>query len=329
MVTAAITIKLLVRRRAPDGGWFTDLPRSAGTLSLIGTMFAVMLAFVILFALQSYQRARNGSSVEAIAVAELDSIAEVFQPPAGDRLHDGLVCYARAVVEDEWPAMRDGRSSDLVQSWIDKVGHEFAIAEPHGVREETAYAQWFDEQAQRREGRRERLAEASPQVPLPLWFVLCIGASLTLAYMAAQADRREGVLVQSIPIGFFSAMVTAARSWSLPRPSVHKRDRRHCAHRNAADTHAHRQRERWDVRRTRRLPMFLEPCSFRRRGPGNDLRPRDESLNGVDDACGRSRRLTLTTFNVCSTPTAGSLFPRDRAAVGPRYAGRHGVSRNH
>jgi hypothetical protein len=210
IVTAAVATKLLVRRNAPDGGWFTDSSRSAGTLSLIGTMFAVMLAFVILFALQSYQRARNGSSVEAIAVAELDSIAEVFQPPAGDRLHDGLVCYARAVVEDEWPAMRNGRASDLVQSWIDKVGHEFAVAEPHGVREETAYAQWFDEQAQRREGRRERLAESSPQVPLPLWFVLCIGASLTLAYMSAQADRREGVLVQSIPIGFFSAMVTAA-----------------------------------------------------------------------------------------------------------------------
>ena len=48
-VTVAITAKLLVRRRAPDGGWFTDLPRSAGTLSVIGTMFAVMLAFVILF----------------------------------------------------------------------------------------------------------------------------------------------------------------------------------------------------------------------------------------------------------------------------------------
>lgn len=59
-VTAATTAKLLLRRRAPVGGWFSDSSRSAGTLSVIGTMFAVMLAFVILLALQSYQRAREG-----------------------------------------------------------------------------------------------------------------------------------------------------------------------------------------------------------------------------------------------------------------------------
>ena len=81
VVTAAVTIKLVVRRRAPVGGWFSDAPRSAGTLSVIGTMFAVMLAFVILLALQSYQRAREGSSVEAIAVSELHSVATFFSHP--------------------------------------------------------------------------------------------------------------------------------------------------------------------------------------------------------------------------------------------------------
>jgi hypothetical protein len=208
-VTAAITIKLLVRRRAPMGGWFSDAPRSAGTLSVIGTMFAVVLAFVILFALQSYQRARDGASVEAVAVAELHSVADVFQAPSSDHLQGGLVCYARAVIEDEWPAMRDGRSSELVQSWIDTLGREFAITDPHGARQEAAYAQWFDEQAQRRDGRRARIAEASPFVSLPLWIVLGIGASLTIAYMCSQADRREGALIQSIPIGFVTTLMTA------------------------------------------------------------------------------------------------------------------------
>src|SRR5262249_43992631 len=65
------------------------------------------------------------------------------------------------------------------------------------------------EKAQRRDGRRERLAEATPFVPLPLWFVLVLGASLTLGYMVAQADLREGLLIQSIPIGFVSALATA------------------------------------------------------------------------------------------------------------------------
>jgi hypothetical protein len=208
-VTAAITTKLLVRRRAPMGGWFTDSSRSAGTLSVIGTMFAVVLAFVILLALQSYQRAREGSSIEAVAVTELDSVAAKFDSPSSDRLRGDLVCYGRAVIEDEWPAMRNGRSSDLVESWIDKLGREAAIAEPQGARQETAYRRWFDEQALRRDGRRERLGEATPFVPLPLWFVLCLGASVTIAYLCAQADRREGVLIQSLPIGFVTALVTA------------------------------------------------------------------------------------------------------------------------
>jgi hypothetical protein len=209
LVAVAVTAKLLARRRAPLGGWFTDLPRSAGTLSVIGTMFAVMLAFVILFALQSYQRAHTGSSVEAVAVGEMEAVAEVFDPTTSGRLRGGLVCYARAVINDEWPAMQKGRSSELVESWIGSMHRDFALADPKDARQQEAYSEWFDQASQRRDGRRERLAEASPLVPLPLWFALGIGASLTLAYMVAQADRREGVVIQAIPIAFVSALVTA------------------------------------------------------------------------------------------------------------------------
>lgn len=209
VVVAAITAKLLVRRRAPEGGWFTDLTRSAGSLSLIGTMFAVMLAFVILFSLQSYQRAREGSSMEAVAVTELNAVATVFPPPTSDRLRGGLVCYGRAVVNDEWPAMDRGQSSPLVESWVDRLHDEFAATTPHEARQEAAYSQWFDQIAQRRDGRRERLAEAAPTLPMPLWFALGIGATLTLAYMVVQADKRESLVIQAIPIGFVAAIITA------------------------------------------------------------------------------------------------------------------------
>ena len=91
VVVTAVTAKLLVRRRAPEGGWFTDLTRSAGSLSVIGTMFAVMLAFVILYSLQSFQHAREGASIEAISVTELSAVAGVLPPPANDHLRGDLV----------------------------------------------------------------------------------------------------------------------------------------------------------------------------------------------------------------------------------------------
>jgi hypothetical protein len=209
VVALAVTAKLLVRRRAPEGGWFTDFTRSAGSLTLIGTMFAVMLAFVILFALQSFQRAREGASIEAVAVTEMNSVASVFPQPTNGRLRGGLICYGRAVVHDEWPAMKDGRSSELVESWIDTLQSDFSGAAPQAAREDAAYSQWFDQAAQRRDGRRERLAETTSALPLPLWFALVIGATATLTYMVVQADRRENLFIQALPIACVSAVMTA------------------------------------------------------------------------------------------------------------------------
>ncbi|MDA2891468.1 DUF4239 domain-containing protein [Mycolicibacterium sp. BiH015] len=209
VVATAVTAKLLVRRRAPEGGWFTDLTRSAGSLTLIGTMFAVMLAFVILFALQSFQRAKDGSSLEGVAVTEMSSVADALPSPAKDRLRGDLVCYGRAVISDEWAAMKEGGSSDLVESWVAAMHRDFASADPRTASEEAAYAQWFDQEAQRRDGRRQRLGEAAPTLPLPLWFALGLGATATLTYMVVQADPRENRLIQALPIACVSALVTA------------------------------------------------------------------------------------------------------------------------
>ncbi|KQU06958.1 hypothetical protein ASG56_05150 [Rhodococcus sp. Leaf7] len=210
VVALAVTVKLAVRTRAPDPGWFIDSTRAAGALTVIGTMFAVLLAFTIFFALQSYQSARNGASMEAVAVTELHNVADVLEGHDGDRLHGGLICYSRAVVSDEWPAMARGERSPAVDHWVDSMVDEFAAKEPVGASQEAAYGQWFDQQAERRDGRRARAAEAEPSVPLPLWIVLGIGASAILTYMCVQADKRESAVVQAIPIAFVSALVASA-----------------------------------------------------------------------------------------------------------------------
>lgn len=210
VVAVAVTAKLAARTRAPDPGWFIDSTRAAGALTVIGTMFAVLLAFTIFFALQSYQRARDGASMEAVAVTELHNVADVLEGHGGDRLHGGLICYGRAVVADEWPAMGRGETSPAVVHWVDAMVRDFAATSPTGAAQEAAYGQWFDQQAERRDGRRARLAEATPSVPLPLWIVLGIGATAILTYMCVQADKRESAVVQAVPIAFVSALVASA-----------------------------------------------------------------------------------------------------------------------
>ncbi|MFI8568829.1 hypothetical protein ACIGGF_19955 [Rhodococcus sp. NPDC078407] len=151
VVVVAVTAKLAARTRAPDPGWFIDSTRAAGALTVIGTMFSVLLAFTIFFALQSYQRASNGASVEAVAVTELHNVADVLEGHDGERLHGGLICYSRAVVADEWPAMTRSETSPAVNHWVDTMAEGFAATTPEGASQEAAYSQWFDQQAERRD----------------------------------------------------------------------------------------------------------------------------------------------------------------------------------
>src|SRR5881392_1183287 len=120
-VVVAVAVMLLVRRfLAPAGGFFTDSDRAAGVFGVTGTGFAVLLAFVIFLAYGSYDRARDKASVEAVAVSELFRTAGLFAPDARRHLDGELVCYARAVVHDEWATMRDGHESSIVDGWVSR-----------------------------------------------------------------------------------------------------------------------------------------------------------------------------------------------------------------
>ena len=59
---------------APVGGI------STGDAQVIGTLFAVLLAFVILAAFQTYNSAKTGSAADANAVLDMARTAALFRP---------------------------------------------------------------------------------------------------------------------------------------------------------------------------------------------------------------------------------------------------------
>jgi hypothetical protein len=119
LVLLALTgwVMLRVRRKAPVGSYFRDSQQAAGAFTVTGTIFAVLVGFVCRLAFQSYENARSSSQDEALATLAMFHSAEHFPAPSQRALQADLVCYERAVVASEWPAMADQRSSPVVDRW--------------------------------------------------------------------------------------------------------------------------------------------------------------------------------------------------------------------
>ena len=212
-VAGAVIAMYLVRRRAPEGGFFTDSDRAAAVFGVVGTAFAVLLAFVIFLAFDSYVNAKTAAGEEADATLELYATTRFFASPARDELRGELICYSRAVVDSEWPAMKHRHHSDLVEAWVERLEAGIARVELTDENEAIAYEHWFDKDSVRQEARRTRLAEANPFVPGPLWLILLMGGGLVLVYLLAYVDPKEPFAVQALMVGSVTAVFVASLSF--------------------------------------------------------------------------------------------------------------------
>lgn len=66
----AVAAMLLVRRNAPDGGYFNDGDRASGVFGVLATGFSVLLGFIVFLTFETYDGARAGAEVEALTVAQ-------------------------------------------------------------------------------------------------------------------------------------------------------------------------------------------------------------------------------------------------------------------
>jgi hypothetical protein len=206
---AGALLALALIRRTADGPLLREPARGTPMITIVGTAFAVLLAFVTLAAFQTYNGAKRGGESEAVAVLEMFRTAALFPAKQRDVLRADFVCYGRAVTEQEWPAMRTGRRSPVVDHWIVAYRDLFNRLDLGAARERLGFQALLAEASQRTDGRRERLSQATPSVPSPLWIVLVLGACVTVALQLGMADRRERLLVQGAMIGAVATIVTA------------------------------------------------------------------------------------------------------------------------
>ena len=216
----AVGVMYLVRRRSRVDHFFVEVERGAGIFTFLGTAFAVLLAFVVLEAFGSFNDAKTGAEEEAISVVQLSRTAAFFTPAERDPLGGTLICYGRAVIHDEWPAMKHGDRSPVVQGWVNRLEDGLRDVHPADPAQEAAFLQLLQQEDQRTEARRARLSEANRSLPAPVWFILGVGAIVTVGFALFFADRRENFVVQGTLIGAIAALVVSGLLlvWFLDHP---------------------------------------------------------------------------------------------------------------
>jgi hypothetical protein len=204
---ATIAAMLLVRRRAPEGSYFTDGDRASGVFGVLAGGFAIFAGFIIFLAFTSYDQSRSGGETEALTVIQQFEIAELLPPAIHGRLTGELVCYGRSVVYQEWPQMEDRKGGDTINPWAVALFRSLKVTNPTSAAEQNAYSKWLDQTSDREQARSDRLHGAEGIIPSSIWLVLFLIAGVVFAYMLFFADSGEGAASQAMLMGAATTVI--------------------------------------------------------------------------------------------------------------------------
>jgi hypothetical protein len=211
VVTLAITAitvgaMLAVRRRAPEGSYFTDGDRASGVFGVLATGFSVLLGFIIFLAFSSYDDSRSGAEEEATIVAQQVQTAQ-FMPDVAGELTGELVCYARNVAGPEWDALAAGTLGDRINPWGAEMFLTISSVDPQRATEQSAYDRWMDQTSDREQARIARVHGAEGIIPIPLWLALFLISGVVFCYLLFFADPGEGQVTQAMLMGSVTVVI--------------------------------------------------------------------------------------------------------------------------
>ena len=144
------------------------------------TMTSLVLAFTLVDAEGNFRKADALVSNEASQINRLDRLLNRYGQEEVTELRLNLLEYAKAIVDDEWPAMLRGARSDKVRLAFAPLSRGIFQIEPKPGRETTIYAEILRSFDLIAESRDARLNAVSLSLPKPYWQVVLFAVLMLL-----------------------------------------------------------------------------------------------------------------------------------------------------
>jgi hypothetical protein len=161
--------------------------------SMIGALYAVLLAFVVVVVWGQFTIAEDRAQIEAGDVGDLFREAGAFPPETRNELQAHLINYARDVVDREWPAMAKGESIELESPAFKQLWAGYMKIQP----ETNAQIAFHNESINRLNDlgnkRQLRILSSQSELPAMLWVLLIGGSIISILYTYLLGTESRGV----------------------------------------------------------------------------------------------------------------------------------------
>ena len=201
----AIAGASLVRRRVGLERLVINNEVAGFKFAVVGVIYAVLLGFAVIVVWEKFRDAESAATREAEALVTLYRLAGGVEPADAAALRDQLTQYARGAVEQDWPAMAQGRGSPSVNQDLNSL---YATVLADRTRDRTGavvLAELFRQLDAITQARRDRIGLAGGIVPSVVWEALLLGAMLTIGFTFFFGV--QSIVAQILMTGALSALI--------------------------------------------------------------------------------------------------------------------------
>jgi hypothetical protein len=135
-------------------------------LSVVGTLYAVLLGFVIVDAMQQYQHARQVTEMEADTLADVFVMANRLHEPQRSKIQSACRSYIDQVMETEWSKMSHGTYCPISRGKAAYLMKLLVDLTPEGDIEKSLYPSFVYESSLFWQNRQARLLSAENHLPV-------------------------------------------------------------------------------------------------------------------------------------------------------------------
>jgi hypothetical protein len=150
-------------------------------LSACGVFYGITLGLIAVGAWQSFSDVDTKVSAEAAALAALHRDVSSYPEPIGSQLRDQLKGYTEYVIHEAWPQQRRGEVPVGGTTRINDFQRLLYGFDPATRTQEILHAEAISQFNEFVSARRLRLQAVSTSLPAALWWVVGIGAILSIS----------------------------------------------------------------------------------------------------------------------------------------------------